>query len=112
MKNGLPIACTLTPGERQRREGELLPGLIALVESHESLPNGTRLRFSASSEVLEAIMRVIDVERRCCQFLRFQVTVEQALGPIVLDLEGPKGTAEFIDGLIEEARLAQPQSSK
>ena len=112
MKNDLPIACTLTPGEVERRAGELLPGLLALAESHEPLPNGARLRFSASTETLEAIMRVIDTDRRWCQFLRFQVTVEQALGPIVLDVEGPEGTAEFLDGLIGEATLAQPPSSK
>jgi acetamidase/formamidase len=45
------------------------------------------------------ITRTIDAERRCCRFLRFQLTVEPADGPVLLDLTGPPGTREFVAAL-------------
>jgi hypothetical protein len=62
---------------------------------------GMRLRMA--SEVLAAILRVIDAERQCCQFLRFQLTVEAGRGPVVLDLTGPPGTQEFLGAMIQSA---------
>jgi hypothetical protein len=40
---------------------------------NEHLPDGFRLRFDATSETLQRITTVVDVERRCCRFLRFQI---------------------------------------
>jgi hypothetical protein len=45
------------------------------------------------------IAHAIDAERRCCRFLRFDLTVEPDAGPVVLDLTGPPGTREFIAAL-------------
>jgi hypothetical protein len=96
----LPIACTLLPGERQGRASELLPGLLSRAETFERLDEGFRLRFTASSDTLQAITRVLDAERQCCQFFRFRLTIEPGLGPMVLDVQGPAGTAEFLADLI------------
>ena len=96
----LPIACTLIPSERRGRANELLPGLLSRAESYERLDEGLRLRFAASSETLQAITRVLDTERQCCQFFRFQLTIEPGLGPMVLDVQGPAGTADFLADLI------------
>jgi hypothetical protein len=98
--SNLPIACTLTPGDLRRRASELLPALVTRAESYERLDEGLRLRFAASSETLQAITRVLDTERQCCQFFRFQLTIEPGLGPMVLDVQGPAGTAEFLADLI------------
>ncbi len=38
----------------------------------------------------------IQLERQCCPFLRFQLTVEPGGGPIWLELTGPPGTREFL----------------
>ena len=96
----LPIACTLPADDVKRRRADLLPGLIARAESHEPLPNGARLRFAASKETLQAITQVIDAERQCCPFFRFQLVVEPGLGPLVLDVEGPAGTSAFLADLL------------
>jgi hypothetical protein len=44
---------------------------------------------------------MIDAERQCCQFLRFQLTVEAAGGPVVLDVTGPLGSRDFLGAMID-----------
>ena len=44
---------------------------------------------------------MLDAERQCCRFLRFRLTVEPNLGPIVLELSGPPGTEEFLASLLD-----------
>ena len=92
----LPIACTLLPDDLARRRAELLPGLIRRARSQELIDNGYRYTFVASGECLTAIATMIDAERQCCRFLRFQLTVESNDGPLCLDVTGPPGTQEFL----------------
>jgi hypothetical protein len=61
------------------------------------------LSFDANRETLSLIAQMIEAERRCCQFLRFHLTVEPSCGPISLELTGPPGTQAFLDALLEPA---------
>jgi hypothetical protein len=70
-------------------------------ERREDLADGHRLTFSSTDETLELILRTVTAERRCCEFLQFQVTVAPAGGPVSLDLTGPPGTREFLSALFE-----------
>jgi hypothetical protein len=97
----IPVACTLSPAAlRARREG-LLSELLRRADEHEELPEGHRLRFATSEDVLVIIARAVEAERQCCRFLRFQITVEPDGGPISLELSGPPGTREFISALLD-----------
>src|SRR5881275_3152676 len=94
-----PIACTLDPAQLASRRDTLLPGVIARAESTEFVPNGARWRFRPSSELMLALATMIDAERRCCPFLRFQVVAEAGNGPVWLEVTGPVGTREFLERL-------------
>jgi hypothetical protein len=97
----LPVVCTLTQvALKARREG-LLSELLRRAQAHEELPQGHRLRFAATDDMLSTIARTIDAERQCCRFLRFSITVEPDGGPISLELTGPPGTREFVSALLE-----------
>jgi hypothetical protein len=96
----LPVACTLSADELSTRGDTLLPGLIARATDHVALDDGHRLTFSPASGLLDTIARVIDAERKCCRFLRFQLVVEQDGAPITLDVTGPEGTKEFLNDLM------------
>ena len=97
----LPIACTLSPAAlKARREGHL-KRLLARAEDRHELPDGYRLRFAATDDLLPVIARTVDAERQCCRFLRFQVTVEPDGGPIWLEMIGPIGTGEFLAAMFE-----------
>lgn len=95
----LPVACALNPAELTWRRDTLLPGIVARAESVEPLPEGARWRFAPSSEFFVAVAAVIDAERRCCPFLRFDLVVEPGGGPVWLDVTGPPGTAAFLAAL-------------
>jgi hypothetical protein len=98
----LRVACSLGPEAIRARRADLLPGLFGRAVATEHLPNGVRLRFEASSEVLHAITSTIDAERQCCRFLRFELTLDPDAGPISLTLTGPAGTAEFLSALSQK----------
>ena len=97
----LPVACSLSPEALAARREGLLAELLQVATSREGRADGIRLTFPASDDVLTRIASTINAERRCCQFLRFQVTVEPAGGPIALELTGPQGTREFLETLLD-----------
>ena len=97
----LPIACTLGPAALKARREDLLGGLTRKAEERIDLPDGYRLRFNAGDGVLEAIVNVIDLERQCCRFLRFQLTVEPDERSIWLEFTGPPGAREFLAGMLD-----------
>ena len=92
------IFCTLTPGQLHKERDALLPGLVRRATSVDPLEDGYQLRFDPSSETLHAITKIIDAERQCCRFLRFELTIMDS-GPMTLVVAGPTGTREFLDGL-------------
>jgi hypothetical protein len=102
-KPDLPIECTLTPEELRRGRQALLPGVIARAEAHERVAGGFRFRFTPDAELMAAIAVMIDAERRCCRFLRFQLTAEPDEGPVWLEVTGPPGTDEFLAGWVPAA---------
>jgi hypothetical protein len=101
MMADLPILCSLTPQALEARKQGLLTALLHRSIGQESLGEGLRLRFDASSETLSNLVRAVDAERHCCRFLRFTITVEPDEGAVILDLTGPPGTREFVAALLE-----------
>ena len=97
----LPVACTLSPEALSARRQGLLADLLRRADAHEGLVNGHRLSFAASDETLTLIAGTVAAERHCCQFLRFQMTVQPGGGPITLDLTGPEGTRDFLSAMFE-----------
>ncbi len=99
MAEPLPVACTLTPDALGARKAALLPGLVRRATAREDDGDTVCLQFDA--EDFRDVLTTVDAERRCCRFLRFDVTVEPDGGPIRLTLSGPPGTREFLDALFE-----------
>jgi hypothetical protein len=95
----LPVVCTLRPGELKARATQLLPAVVAAATTRSELENGFRFEFQPDGDVLASIARMIEAERQCCQFLRFQLTIEPGGGPIALELTGPRGTRDFLRAL-------------
>ena len=97
----IPIACTLTPGELGERRSALLPGLVAHATAAEPRTDGYRLQFHASAELLHAVADVLEAERHCCRFLRFELVVDGGES-LTLNVSGPEGTRAFLDGLFRQ----------
>jgi hypothetical protein len=93
--SNLPIACELTPSELAHRSVSL-SALLGAAETRDPVSNGFRWRFKPSNELLTRLIDVVNAERACCRFLRFQLTVEPDGGAVWLELSGPPGTQEFL----------------
>lgn len=99
----LPIVCTLTEDAlRARREG-LLREVGRQASTMTKIPAGYRLEFTPGTDTLSLLVAMIEAERQCCRFLRFDLTVEPNLGPITLELTGPEGTQAFLESLLERS---------
>jgi hypothetical protein len=98
-----PIVCTLGPDALKARKAGLLSRVARLSGATDKIGAGYRFEFASDSDALPLIAEMIEVERHCCRFLQFALTVEPDLGPIRLDVTGPEGTQEFLGALLEPA---------
>ena len=92
----LPVTCTLSQPDLARRRAGLFAELARRRQEARWLSEGVALRYSSEQGTLALLGEFIQLERQCCPFLRFQLTVEPGGGPIWLELTGPAGTREFL----------------
>ncbi len=95
----LPIACTLSAADLTERRTVLAALQVHCLEA-AALDDGRGLvlRFAPAPGILATLARVVDLERQCCRFLDFELTVAADGGPIRLALTGPAGTSDFLGG--------------
>jgi hypothetical protein len=99
--NSLPIACNLTGAELQERRRTVLEKLRGAVVEVEELADGFAYSFSAEGNRFPELAAMIELERQCCPFLQFRVTVAASNGPISLEITGPEGTKDFLSSTFE-----------
>jgi RimJ/RimL family protein N-acetyltransferase len=92
----LPIACTLTAPELHERRQTVLQKVRRAVLNVRELENGYAYSFPLASEWLRELTGLIDLERQCCPFLSFRLTVEEGNGLLLLEMTGPQGTKDFL----------------
>lgn len=97
----LPVACSLTEPELRDREATTLASVRARVREVEERESGYALRFEPEEGLIPEIATLIDLERRCCPFLRFGLTVTPGNGPVWLELTGPEGTRELLRTILD-----------
>ncbi len=100
MTPDVPIACTLDPAALKSRKAGLLQQLVSRSHSREEQDAGLSLTFAPAPDLLAFVAEVIEAERRCCRFLRFELIVQADEGPVQLRLTGPAGTREFLRDLL------------
>lgn len=95
-KTSLPVACSLTESELQERRSSVLQKLKRAVLEVKELSDGYAYRFPSDDALIVELAELVSLERRCCQFLRFGITVEPDGGPVWLEMSGPQGTKDFL----------------
>lgn len=98
--NTLPIACTLTDAEFQQRRAWVIQRIQEQIQRLKPLDAGYAFQFAADEAVLEDVFRLIQLERQCCPFLQFDLTLEPDHGPVRLSLTGPEGTKAFLENVL------------
>jgi hypothetical protein len=95
----LPIACSLTDPEFQRRRADLLQTFQGALLETKELADGYAYRFPSGGNWIAELAQLITFERECCPFMQFNLRVEPANGPLWLELTGPAGTKDFLESL-------------
>ena len=95
------VSCTLSPDALAARRQNLLAKVAAAARVNTPTVDGRRFEFDGTDEMLALITSMIQAERKCCEFLQFQLTISPAGGPIALELTGPAGTREFLDACFQ-----------
>ena len=96
-KDHITILCTLNDAEFRERERDVLQKIKASVLSTHETESGYAFRFPSDDVAFAALNEFIVLERRCCPFLDFKMTVPRGEGDIFLELSGPEGAKEFIE---------------
>ena len=97
----LPIACSLTSAELQERRLNVLERLRDAVLEVKELEDGYAYSFASVGNRFRELAEMIDLERQCCPFLQFRLTVEPGDGPLRLDITGPAGTKDVLRNTFE-----------
>ena len=101
MDKEIPIACSLTDNELRERRKKVLNKIAALLIDSRELPDGFRYRFSIDDSILQNLITVINLERKCCPFLNFKLSLEAGEDFASLDLTGRQGAKETIKELFD-----------
>lgn len=92
----IPIICSLNDEAFRERELVVLGKIKSAVLETSELPNGYAFRFAPDDDSFAMLNEFIVLERGCCPFLDFKMTVPRGSGDIQLELSGSQGAKEFI----------------
>ena len=93
----LPIACTLTEIELRQRRQTIIEIFRKMEITVTELSDGYAYNFAATSEALTQIAQLVDMERQCCPFLKFNIVVEAGKAPMRLEVTGPEQAKKAIE---------------
>jgi len=109
-----PFVCDMSaiPADQRGAHMATIKKLFLAAEGLQELPNGYTVRLPNESEALVTAVQFIGLERRCCPFLDFGLSIEREGGPVWLSLTGREGVKPFIMAEIgEHLRDIQPRKS-
>ncbi len=98
--SSLPIACSLTEPELRERRNTVLHKVGQAVLEVVEVENGYAYRFPSDDEWLGELLNLIRLERQCCPFLTFRISVEPNGGAVWMELTGPGGTKDFLSSFL------------
>jgi hypothetical protein len=91
-----PIACTLSASELEDRESAWKTLMGSGLVKRDRVPGGIRL--SAQPGAAGALMQLIELERECCAWIRFEVS-QGSVATLTADGPGEAVLAGMFEGL-------------
>lgn len=101
MKENIPIACTLNDAELAARRSGLLEKTRQHLVKIQEREDGFVYLFPVDDGVFGNLFEIIKLERKCCPFLDFKLTLEAQSEFISLELSGQNGAKEAIRNLFQ-----------
>jgi hypothetical protein len=97
-RRALPIACdlgALSPAQRAR-EQTLLHEFRAVFRDAEETERGFRFVLPEDPALLSRLGEFLGLERLCCPFLTFDVSIPAGREPVALHVHGEQGAKSFL----------------
>jgi hypothetical protein len=93
-----PLACDRNAlNESERKEiRELIGKFTGAVREQRELEDGFAFGLMHASSALAIVARWVELERKCCPFLRFRIDVEPGEAKWRLTVTGPPGAKEVL----------------
>jgi hypothetical protein len=66
------------------------------VQERRELPDGYAFRVDTAQIATSQLVEWVELEKRCCPFFEFEVSLDRHNGPVWLNLKGPEGVKDFI----------------
>jgi hypothetical protein len=95
----------LSEAELQEKRKALVEPVIAQIQQVQPIDNGFEFRFNASNPSLSTLCELIEFERKCSPFLRFELLIASQMGPVKLTIAGPAGTQDLLKTEFKLSRL-------
>jgi hypothetical protein len=94
----LPIACDLAAlsAEQRSREQALLAEFRPLFRDPQETAQGFSVVVSAEPKLLARLGEFLALERLCCPFLTFDLSISSGQRPVTLHVHGGPGTKPFL----------------
>jgi hypothetical protein len=97
------VQCLLSTAQLAERRAQIQTDILSQVAETVETDNGYKLKFAEPDDKLIATLtQWIVAERKCCNFLRFELSFEQFAGPVWLELGGEPGTKQFLQKVLEQ----------
>lgn len=90
------ISCSLTTGAFSERKGTVVKQLVSKTNTIDETEDGFVFSFPYSSELLPELTEFIRVEKECCPFFNYSISITGNEETVRFGLSGPIGTKDFI----------------
>ena len=95
-------SCLLSPEELEERRTKTNTEILAKADQIVETKDGYKLKFpEADDELVTTLVEWINVERKCCSFLRFELAFEQFSGAVWLEVGGDAGAKQLLKNVME-----------
>lgn len=98
MADPLPVACdlgALSPAQRSREQA-LLAEFKAPCRDAEETEKGFRFVIPEDPQLLARLGEFLSLERLCCPFLTFDLSIPAGRGAVTLHVHGDPGAKSFL----------------
>lgn len=90
------MICKLTTTELQKRKETVLQSLKKNRLEIRELPDGFAFKFPGTDNILDELTEFIKIERACCDFFTFGLSISGDKSEVWLELTGADGVKDFI----------------
>lgn len=101
-KTKTELGCKLTDEELREQKERIRADLKDDLQDKQEIADGFVYAFGGSDATIDKLLNFIRIERQCCPFFRFELTIRDEKTDILLKITGPDGVKEF---LLNELKL-------